>query len=214
MEGSCEPVSGPNEQIKIPNESKGPGRKWPVWLTGLGLTLALLSSISEWFPQLIGNSYFIILTIEYISPLLFVLGVVFMYVDRNEGKIEIIKFSTLGGVTLIVCTVSSLPVYYEYLSLLFASNGTAYSVLGGGDYNNFYNLLRLLQTIGIVASIIGAYYALRRQSFIRALVGSGLSIFLLGSLISPLAMAVIALGSEDFPRKERPSIINQPEDLT
>jgi DMSO reductase anchor subunit len=205
VEGPAELVPDSVTSMEIPNSSKGKARIWPLVVVGLGFAVSLIESIAIYFENfsvIVDYSLYIkSMTIALFAPLPYLFGVAFMYFYKKEGNSEIIKLSTLGGITLVVCIVATFPLYYSYMSMLFAHNGSGFPYPDSmfNDYNNYMNLIRLLQSVGIVASLIGAYYAFTKRSFKGALLAGGFSVFLVGNSLVPLAMIPIALGHHDFP---------------
>jgi hypothetical protein len=209
MEGIEEPVSETGKQFESSKQSEGSASKWPIVLVVLALGLTVFLAALREFPSLIifqNTSYYLYIMMTYIPPVLYIFGVIFMYSDKSKGKHEIIKLSTVGGITLIMSLISSLPTYNEYFSILSISN--RFDLLGTDIYSIYY-FQTILATISIIAAIIGSYFALTKRSLKGALLASGLSIFLFGGALLPLAIVPIALSADDFPKIEKANITEE-----
>lgn len=182
-------------RVSDEKKPKDEGRWWPIALIALSLVLVmlylpmlfLLTPIFFYDPALY---YFIGISFSSLAPLLYVLGVAFMHLDRMSGKRERARLSTIAGITLL------LGVVFGIVILLAGINNVV--LTGGLMLGNLPFVLDslVLSILGIAGSLLGAFYALKRQSYVRALIAGGFSVFLMAPLF-PLALVPIALGMID-----------------
>lgn len=123
-----------------------------------------------------------------LAPLVYILGIVFIHLDKVAGKGERLRLSALGGITLLAGGVSGIVTYgYEVNNVLTSNSQMQWD----------YAIVFLLPVAGIVGSFLGSYYALKRKSFTGAMVAGSFSVVMV-PFVWPFALIALALGKDDF----------------
>ncbi|MBI0581669.1 MAG: hypothetical protein JET69_01475 [Methanomassiliicoccales archaeon] len=184
--------------IRGPEASKRAECLWPLAFIVLGLALGLLyGPIPYLLPYFIADHfdfYKILSFSTLLAPILYIIGIVGMMIKRRLGTGGKIKFSSIGGATLLAGAFFGV-FRLAILFYRFSSPSTEFSL---EPLDVFFYILPLL---GVTASLLGAYFAMKRISFKGAMLAGAFSIFL-GGIVFPLALVPIALDAKKFERKE------------
>lgn len=190
-------VSVENQEI---DRVRGTGKLGPLILIVMALVLGLLYLSLTFLIQYIVSvgdylTYSLITSLMVmVAPFLFLIGVVLMDHDRRMGYEPRVKMSTVGGVTLLAGAIFGIT--YSAFSIYNALTNWTPS-FEPQSFQVSYLISIAMLVVGTAGALIGGYHAIRRRSFLVAMLAGSLSV-LLGLIIWPMALIPIVLARQEF----------------